>query len=445
METKKVKQILDEKPFDVFCLVVGWVKSFRDLGQVKFITINDGSCIRSLQVVVEDEMITADFKQVAVGSSLAVKGIVRQSTGKQQDVEVLGKEILILGLSPEDYPLQKKSHTMEFLRTKSHLRARTNIFGSMFRIRSELAFAIHDFFHSQRFVYVHTPIITGNDSEGAGEMFEVSISNGDFFNKKAFLTVSGQLHAETLALGLGNVYTFGPTFRAENSNTKRHAAEFWMVEPEMAFCDLDGMIRLSEVFIKHVVTHVFTECAEDFDFCSKLIDKECISRIENILTQPFSRISYTDAVNLLNGTKKKFEFPVKWGIDLQSEHEKFLSESIFKGPVYVTDYPKDIKAFYMRLNDDGTTVAATDLLVPAVGELFGGSQREERYTLLQQRMMDFKMNLEHYQWYLELRKYGAAPSAGFGLGFERLLMLLTGMANIRDSIPYPRTANSLDY
>ncbi len=446
MDTTKIKQIVAEKPFEQVLTVAGWVKTSRDFKHIKFITINDGSCLQSLQIVVEGDVGgTFDFQKVSVGASIAVEGVVKKSQGEKQDVELLAQKVNILGGSPEDYPIQKKNHSMEFLRTKAHLRSRTNTFSAIFRVRSELSFAIHSFFREMGFVYVHTPIITGNDSEGAGEMFQVIKEGDDFFGKKAFLTVSGQLHAETMALGLGNVYTFGPTFRAEKSLTKIHTAEFWMLEPEMAFYDLQDMMVLSEKFIKYVVKHIVASCPDELAFCTQFMEKGLIARIDDVLNKQFSRMTYTEAIDVLSKAKQYFEFPVKWGIDLQTEHEKYLTDVVCKGPVYVTDYPKTIKAFYMRVNDDDKTVAATDLLVPAAGELIGGSQREERYDVLVKRMTELGMPIDHYGWYLDLRKYGSVPCSGFGMGFERLLMFLTGVANIRDCLAYPRTPNNLDY
>lgn len=442
----KIKKIFTEKPIGTSLIVAGWVKSIRNQGQVTFIMINDGSCFVSLQVVVSAELESCGFlKDISVGSSLIIEGILQESLGKGQEFELFAHKINVLGLSPSDYPLQKKGHTMEYMRSIAHLRPRTNTFSAIFKIRSELAFAIHNFFHDHGFSYVHTPILTSSDSEGAGEMFNICSKEKDFFGKEACLTVTGQLHLETLLAGIGDVYSFGPIFRAESSNTKRHAAEFWMVEPEITFCDLDGMIALSEKFLKSIVKHVVLSCPEEFAFCFNFIDKTLKERIDIILNKEFSRISYTDAVAVLQKSDQKFIFPVKWGMDLKTEHERYLAEQYFKGPVYVTDYPKDIKAFYMRLNEDGKTVAAVDLLVPGVGELLGGSQREDNYEVLESRMKNIGMAVENYQWYLDIRKYGGAPSSGFGLGFERLLMYITGMENIRDVIPYPRTVNNLDY
>ncbi len=441
----KIKKIFSEKPIGSTLTITGWVKSIRDQGQVKFIMINDGSYFLPLQVIANNTLEKFDFKEISVGSSLIIEGVLQESLGKEQEFELLANQIVLKGSSTQDYPLQKKGHSFEYLREIAHLRARTNTFSAVFKIRSELAFATHNFFHDHGFTYIHTPIITGSDSEGAGEMFNVITGTKDFFGQKASLTVSGQLHAETLIAGLGDVYTFGPTFRAESSNTKRHAAEFWMIEPEMVFCELNEMIELSEEYIKSIVKHIITTCSLEIEFCSKFINKNLKERLDTILYKKFARITYTEAIEILQKSEKKFIYPVEWGMDLQTEHEKYIAEEYFKSPVYVTDYPKDIKAFYMKLNEDGKTVAAVDLLVPGVGELFGGSQREDKYDIIEDRMKKMGMVIENYQWYLDLRKYGAAPSSGFGLGFERLVMYITGMENIRDVIPYPRTVGNLNY
>jgi len=444
MEKVKIKKLLASPVMQTEFTVSGWVKSIRDQGQVCFIMLNDGSCFSSLQVVANSEALISDIKNVSVGASLVVSGKLEKSMGKGQEFDFVASEIKIQGLSPSDYPLQKKGHSNEFLRTIQHLRVRTNTFSATFRVRSELAYAIHKFFHDHGFSYIHTPLITGSDCEGAGETFIVDTKDGNFFGKKTILTVSGQLHAETLLAGLGDVYTFGPTFRAENSNTKRHAAEFWMVEPEIVFCELDGLIDLSEQFIKFVIKHVYEHCAEELEFFNRFIDKDVLSRIDAIINNDFVRISYTEAIEILKKSGQKFVYPVEWGEDLQTEHERFLTEKHFKCPVFVTDYPKDFKAFYMKTNPDGKTVAAVDLLVPNIGEIIGGSQRENDYEALKQRMLSLGMNVNEYQWYLDTRKYGAIPSSGFGLGFERLVMYVTGMDNIRDVIPYPRTVNSIE-
>ena len=446
MEKKvKIKKLLSDPVLHDEITVKGWVRSVRDQGQVKFIMLNDGSCFQPLQVVIESNIPELSLKGITIGTSIVVNGMMKKSLGKGQKFDFVATSIRVQGECPQDYPLQKKGHTNEFMRSIAHLRSRTNTFSAVFRVRNELSYAIHKFFHDNGFVYIHTPLITGSDCEGAGETFIVDTKEGNFFGKDAYLTVSGQLHSETLIAGLGNVYTFGPTFRAENSNTKRHAAEFWMVEPEMVFCELDEMILLSEKFIKSIVGHVADFCSTELEFFQRFIDKNVQNRISEILQKKFERVSYTEAIDLLKKSGKKFQYPVKWGIDLQTEHERFLTEECFKSPVFVTDYPKNIKAFYMKVNPDGKTVAAVDLLVPGVGELFGGSQREENYEVLKQRMIDCGMNVDHYKWYLDLRKYGSAPSAGFGLGFERLVMYVTGMDNIRDVIPYSRTAKNLEY
>lgn len=441
----KIKKLFDDPVLLQEFTVKGWVKSIRDQGSIKFIMLNDGSCFQSLQVVANEKVFDSLEQKISVGSSIIVDGSLHESLGKGQIFDFVASSIQIQGYCPSDYPLQKKGHSNEFIRSISHLRSRANTFSAVFRVRAELAYAIHEFFHSRGFAYVHTPLITGSDCEGAGETFIVDTDKGDFFGKEAYLTVSGQLHAETLVAGLGDLYTFGPTFRAENSNTKRHAAEFWMVEPEMVFCELEELIDMAEDFIKFVVNHVYNSCRVELDFFNRFIDKSVLSRIDEILSKDFVRISYTEAVDLLTKSRKKFQYPTEWGMDLQTEHERYLTETCFKCPVFVIDYPKDIKSFYMKVNPDGKTVAAVDMLVPGIGEIIGGSQREDDYEVLKSRMIECGMKIENYQWYLDIRKYGAAPSSGFGLGFERLVMYVTGMDNIRDVIPYPRTANKLEY
>ena len=441
----KIRKLLVDPILQEDLTVMGWVRSVRDQGQVKFIMLNDGSCFQSLQVVVGSEFSDLSLKGVTVGASIIVDGTLQESLGKGQKYDFVATNIRVQGGCPQDYPLQKKGHSNEFLRGISHLRSRTNTFSAVFKVRAELAYAIHEFFHQRGFTYVHTPLITGSDCEGAGETFVVDNGKGNFFGREAYLTVSGQLHAESLVAGLGDLYTFGPTFRAENSNTKRHAAEFWMVEPEMVFCELPELIEMAEDFIKSVVNHVAISCRAELEFFQKFVDKEVLVRINEILNKKFVHISYTEAVDLLLKSGKKFQYPTGWGMDLQTEHERFLTEDYFKCPVFVTDYPKDIKSFYMKENPDGKTVAAVDLLVPTIGEIIGGSQREDNYEVLRNRMIQCGMKVDSYQWYLDLRKYGAAPSSGFGLGFERLVMYVTGMDNIRDVIPYPRTANKLEY
>jgi len=442
--------------------LTGWIRTIRDSKTLGFIELNDGSFFKNIQIVFEEGSI-GNFKETAklgVGTSIEVNGILIETPDTKQPFEIKANIIHVEGLCPPDYPLQKKRHSFEFLRTIAHLRPRTNTFSAVFRVRSLLSYAIHSFFHQNGFVYIHTPIITGSDCEGAGEMFRVSTLNvlnlpkdergqidfsEDFFGCETNLTVSGQLAAEAYALAFRNVYTFGPTFRAENSNTARHAAEFWMIEPEMAFADLSDDMQLAEDMIKYVFSYVLEQAPEEMQFFNSLIDTTVLSRIENVITSEFARITYTDAIKILEKVNEKFEYPVKWGFDLQTEHERHLTETVFKKPVFVTDYPKQIKAFYMRLNDDEQTVAAMDLLVPGVGEIIGGSQREERLEVLDRRITEMGLAPEKYWWYRELRKYGGTRHAGFGLGFERALMYLTGMSNIRDVIPFPRTPKSAEF
>ena len=442
--------------------VCGWARSIRDSKALGFIDLNDGSCFKGVQIVFEDGKIE-NFHEVAkcnVGAAFSVKGEVVLTPGAKQPFEIHAASITVEGASTPDYPLQKKRHSLEYLRTVAHLRPRTNTFSAAFRIRSAAAYAIHRFFQERGFVYAHTPLITASDAEGAGEMFTVTsfdpaevpkTEDGavdysqDFFGKHTSLTVSGQLEAECMAMAFGRVYTFGPTFRAEKSYTQRHAAEFWMIEPEIAFADLEDDMELAEAMMKYAVGYVLKTCPEDIAFCSQFIDKDLGARLNGIVNSAFARVSYTEAVELLKKNNEKFEYPVEWGSDLQTEHEKYLTEQIYKKPVFVTDYPKEIKAFYMRLNDDGKTVAAVDLLVPDIGEIIGGSQREERMDVLEQRMAELHMNEENYAWYLDLRRYGGAKHAGFGLGFERLVMYLTGIANIRDVLPFPRTTGSAEF
>ena len=442
--------------------VSGWARTIRDSKAFGFIELNDGSFFKSVQVVFEREKIS-NYDEIAkqnVGCCLTVKGKVVLTHFAKQPFEINATEVLIEGASTPDYPLQKKRHSLEYLREIAYLRPRTNTFSAVFRIRSEAAFAIHQFFNENGFVYVHTPIITGSDCEGAGAMFQVTtldINNPpknkdgsvnfkeDFFEKPASLTVSGQLSAEAYALAFGKVYTFGPTFRAERSNTARHAAEFWMIEPEMAFCDLQGDMDVAEKMVKAIINHVMKTCKEELEFLNSFVDKGLLERLNNVVSNEFERLSYTKAIEILTPVKDKFEYPVYWGCDLQSEHERYLTEVVFKKPVFLTDYPKEIKAFYMRLNDDGKTVAAADLLVPGVGELVGGSQREEREDVLVKRITELGLKAEDYDWYINLRRYGGATHAGFGLGFERIIMYLTGIANIRDVVPFPRTVSNLEY
>ncbi len=443
-------------------VVCGWAKTIRDSKVFGFIELNDGSCFKSLQIVFEQGQID-NFDEIAklnVGSALIVKGKVVLTPQNKQPLEIKATEIVVEGKSTPDYPLQKKRHSVEFLREIAHLRPRTNLISAVMRVRSEAAFAIHSFFHMEGFVYVHTPLITASDCEGAGEMFKVTTfdlndvpknENGevdytkDFFGKAANLTVSGQLNAETYAMAFGKVYTFGPTFRAEKSNTLRHAAEFWMIEPEIAFADLADDMTLAENMIKYVINHVLTVCHDEIDFFNNFVDNGLKERLTTLVNSHFVRMTYTKAIELLAPHNDEFEFPVSWGCDIATEHEKYLTEKIVGGPVFVTDYPKEIKSFYMRLNDDGKTVAATDMLVPGVGELIGGSQREERMDVLLERMHELGLKESDYWWYLELRKYGGTKHAGFGLGFERLVMYLTGVSNIRDVLPFPRTVGNAQF
>lgn len=456
----KVKDILNdniEEYQDV--LVMGWVKTFRSSKNIAFIELNDGSSLENLQIVVlNPEEFPLD--EIANGASLRVEGYLDKVEGREQSIEMKAEKIEVLGEAPEDYKLQKKRHTFEFLREIAHLRPRTNTFSVMNRFRSKMAYAIHKFYNERDFYYIHTPIITTGDAEGAGEMFRVSTLDledppmndqgevdfsQDFFGQETGLTVSGQLQGELLATAIGDIYTFGPTFRAENSNTSRHASEFWMIEPEMAFCELDDMLVLMEDFIKYLFRYALEEAEEEMNFFNKWIDEGRKEIIQEIVEADFGQITYTEAIEILETADEDFEFPVEWGVDLQSEHERYLTEKHFNKPIFVTDYPAEIKAFYMRLNEDGKTVKAVDCLVPQVGEIIGGSQREERYDVLKEKMENEDMDLEKYSWYLDIRKYGTVPHSGFGLGFERLLMYLSGMGNIRDVIPFPRTPKSAEY
>jgi len=442
---------------------MGWVRTKRESkGGFSFIELNDGSCLSSLQVIAGEDLpnYKDDVAKLQTGCSVRVKGALVSSPAKGQRVELKAEEIEVLGWAdPEQYPLQKKRHSFEFLRTIAHLRPRTNTFGAVARVRNALSFAVHSFFQERGFVYVHTPIITGSDCEGAGEMFRVTSFNldqipqkegrtdfgQDFFGTPANLTVSGQLEAEVYALALGDVYTFGPTFRAENSNTTRHLAEFWMVEPEMAFCDLDGNVELATDFLKYLFAYVLNHCREDMEFFKKFIDPTVIETLENLVSQDYKRMTYTEAVEILTKAKETFEFPVSWGSDIQAEHERYLCEKVIGGPIVLTDYPRTIKPFYMKVNKDGTTVGAMDVLVPKIGEIIGGSQREDDYPMLLERMKETNIDPAGYWWYLELRKFGSAPHSGFGLGFERLVQFVTGMANIRDVIPFPRTPGNVAF
>ncbi|NMA85209.1 MAG: asparagine--tRNA ligase [Epulopiscium sp.] len=441
--------------------VAGWVRTVRASKAFGFIELNDGSFFNSLQIVFEENL--DNFKEIGrlnVGSAIIVEGELVATPGAKQPFEIKASTILIEGTSTPDYPLQKKRHSFEFLRSIAHLRPRTNTFAAVFRVRSLVAYAIHQFFQERGFVYVHTPIITSSDAEGAGEMFHVTTLDlenlpknaegkvdhtKDFFGRTSHLTVSGQLNGEAYAMAFRNIYTFGPTFRAENSNTARHAAEFWMIEPEIAFANLEDNMALAEDMMKYIIAYVLEHAPEEMAFFNQFIDKTLLDRLENVLQSEFVRITYTEAVDLLMKVNERFEYPVAWGHDLQTEHERYLTEEVYKQPVFVTDYPKDIKAFYMRINEDGKTVAAMDLLVPGVGEIIGGSQREERLDLLEKRMEEMGLDQEAYWWYLELRKYGGTKHAGYGLGFERAIMYLTGMTNIRDVISFPRTVRSADF
>ena len=442
--------------------VAGWVRTIRDSKTFGFIELNDGSFFKNLQIVFEDGTID-NFKEITrlpQGSSIKVRGQLVATPEAKQPFELKAAEIAVEGLCSPDYPLQKKRHSFEFLRTIAHLRPRTNTFSAVFRLRSAASYAIHSFFQERGFVYVQTPIITGSDCEGAGEMFKVTTLDfdnlprdekgcvdfsQDFFGKQTSLTVSGQLSGEAYCMAFGKIYTFGPTFRAENSNTARHAAEFWMIEPEIAFADLKDDMALAEDMMKYLISYCLENVPEELEFFNNFVDNTLLERLNNIVNSEFGHLTYTEAIEILEKNNDNFEYRVKWGTDLQTEHERYLTEQVFKKPVFLTDYPKDIKAFYMRLNDDGKTVAAMDLLVPGVGEIIGGSQREERYELLAGRMDELGLKQEDYKWYMDLRKYGGTKHAGFGLGFERAVMYLTGMSNIRDVVPFPRTTKSADF
>lgn len=467
IETTEIRQIMRNPDMFIGQQVelAGWIRNIRVSKQFGFIELNDGSFFQNLQVVFEDSLDNfEDVSKLGISTALYVAGTIVASPGAGQKVELKAEKVVVEGSCPSDYPLQKKRHTFEYLRTIAHLRPRTNTFSAVFRLRSVLAYAIHQYFQEKGFVYVNTPIITASDCEGAGEMFQLTTlpledvprtQDGkvdysmDFFGKPANLTVSGQLNAEAFAMAFRNVYTFGPTFRAENSNTARHAAEFWMLEPEIAFADLEENMALAEDMIKYLINTALTQLPEEMAFFNQFVDKGLLERMQHIVSSDFGRVTYTEAVAILEDAvkskKAEFQYPVEWGIDLQTEHERYLTEQHFKKPVFVTDYPKDIKAFYMRLNDDGRTVAAMDLLVPGIGEIIGGSQREERADLLEQRMQELALNPEDYWWYLDLRKYGGARHAGFGLGFERLIMYVSGMGNIRDVVAFPRVANSAEF
>ena len=442
--------------------VGGWARSIRDSRAFGFIDLNDGSSFKGVQIVFEREKI-ANYDEIAhqnVGAAVVVTGVLVLTPEAKQPFEIKATEIVVEGTSTPDYPLQKKRHTLEFLRDIAYLRPRTNLFSAVFRVRSEIAYAIHEFFHSRGFVYVHTPLITASDCEGAGEMFRVTTLDmdnpprtedgkidfsKDFFGKSTNLTVSGQLEGETFAMAFGNIYTFGPTFRAENSNTARHAAEFWMIEPEIAFADLDDNMQLAWDMIQHILRHVMKTCAAELEFFNSFVDKGLLERLNTLASSNYKKVTYTEAVELLQNSGHEFQYPVYWGCDLQTEHERYLTETVFGCPIFVVDYPKEIKAFYMRLNEDGKTVAAMDLLVPGVGEIIGGSQREERLDVLLSRMAECDLKEEDYWWYVNLRRFGGTKHAGFGLGFERIIMYITGVANIRDVLPYPRTVGTAEY
>jgi asparaginyl-tRNA synthetase len=464
LERTKIAQLFREK--ETFSgrtvKIGGWIRTLRDMKTFGFIELNDGSCFKSLQVVFESGALE-NYREIAkqnVGAALIVQGVIALTPQGKQPLECKATSIEIEGVSAPEYPLQKKRHSVEFLRTIAHLRPRTNLFSAAFRVRSVAAHAIHTFFQEQGFVYIHTPIITANDCEGAGEMFRVTtldlgqlsktetgaVDNAqDFFGKSANLTVSGQLNAESFAMAFGDVYTFGPTFRAENSNTARHAAEFWMIEPEMAFADLQDDMDMAENMIRFVISVVLEQCPDEMQFFNSFVDKGLLERLNGVVSSSFGHVTYTEAVEILKASGAPFEYPVEWGCDLQTEHERYLTEHHFGRPVFVTDYPKEIKAFYMRLNDDGKTVAAMDCLVPGIGEIIGGSQREDRLDMLEARMRELDLDPADYWWYLDLRRYGGTKHAGFGLGFERMVMYLTGISNIRDVIPHPRTVGNADF
>jgi asparaginyl-tRNA synthetase len=463
MTTNSIDKILTHGQVGAAIVVKGWVRSKRESKGFAFVDVNDGSCMANLQVVIAQTVpgYETQIKRLGTGASVAITGNLVESPAKGQRVELHATELEIFGeADPETYPLQKKRHSFEFLREIGHLRPRTNTLGAVFRVRNACAAAVHQFFQEKGFLWVHTPIISASDCEGAGEMFNVTTLNPDklprtpegkvdysqdFFGRQAFLSVSGQLEAEIMAMAFSNVYTFGPTFRAENSNTSRHLAEFWMIEPEMAFCNLQGDMQLAEEFLKYVFKHVMENCQADMEFFQQRIDDSVLATAENIINNEFARLTYTEAIAILEKADKTFEYPVSWGLDLQSEHERYLAEEVFKRPTILTDYPIEIKAFYMRQNDDGKTVAAMDILAPKIGEIIGGSQREERLDVLEQRIKAQGLNVADYWWYLDLRRYGTVPHAGFGLGFERLVQFMTGMTNIRDVIPFPRAPLTVEF
>jgi asparaginyl-tRNA synthetase len=462
MKRKRVKELLAARATGEKVLVKGWVRTKREIKNVAFVALNDGSTINNIQIVIDLSAFPADLlRDITTGASMGVTGTLEPSQGKGQSVEILATELILYGkCDPESYPLQKKGHSMEFLREIAHLRFRTNTFGAVMRIRHAMSFAIHKYFNDRGFYYLHTPIITGSDAEGAGEMFHVTALDldnpartqdgkidydSDFFGKPTNLTVSGQLEGELGALALGEIYTFGPTFRAENSNTPRHLAEFWMIEPEMAFWDLNDNMDLAEDFLKYLIRYALENTADDLDFLNRMIDKGLIERLEFVLSNSFARVTYTEAMKVLEAADRQWEFPVGWGRDLQAEHERYLVETHFKRPVILTDYPKTIKAFYMKQNDDGKTVRAMDVLFPGIGEIIGGSQREEDLDALTGRIEELGLPVKDLWWYLETRKYGTVPHSGFGLGFERLILFMTGMSNIRDVIPFPRTPRNAEF
>ncbi|MGB8358876.1 MAG: asparagine--tRNA ligase [Bacteroidales bacterium] len=462
MKRKRVKELLAGHVTGEKVLVKGWVRTKREIKNVAFVALNDGSTINNIQVVMDVSLFPADLlKDITTGASLGVTGTLEESQGQGQSVEILASEVVLYGkCDPDIYPLQKKGHSMEFLREIAHLRFRTNTFGAVMRIRHAMAFGIHKYFNDRGFFYLHTPIITGSDAEGAGEMFHVTTLDlndmphtdkgtvdfeKDFFGKPTNLTVSGQLEGELGALALGEIYTFGPTFRAENSNTPRHLAEFWMIEPEMAFWDLNDNMDMAEDFLKYLIKYALDNCREDLEFLNKMIDKDLIERLEFVLANSFVRLTYTEAIKILEAADHKWEYEIGWGRDLQAEHERYLVEVHFKRPVILTDYPKAIKAFYMKMNDDGNTVRAMDVLFPGIGEIIGGSQREEELDKLTRRIEELNLPLKDLWWYLDTRKFGTVPHSGFGLGFERLILFMTGMSNIRDVIPFPRTPRNAEF
>jgi asparaginyl-tRNA synthetase len=463
LKRTRIAQVLASEDHGAKITVMGWVRTRRDSkGGFSFIEVNDGSSFSGIQIIADKKLpnYEGEILKLQTGCSIRAVGTVVASPGKGQKVELQAEEVEVLGWAdPDVYPLQKKRHSFEFLRTIAHLRPRTNTFGAVARVRNAMSLAIHTFFQERGFIYLHTPIITGSDCEGAGEMFRVTAFDldevprkegqidfeRDFFSAPANLTVSGQLEAEIYALSMGDVYTFGPTFRAENSNTSRHLAEFWMVEPEMAFCDLQGNVELAEAFIKYIIKDVLEKCEEDMAFFNRFIDKSALETLEGVVSKEFECLTYTEAMEILTKAKEKFEFPVEWGSDLQSEHERYLCEKVFKKPIALIDYPTEIKPFYMKVNEDGKTVRAMDVLVPKIGEIIGGSQREDDYDTLFKRIKETGLNPDDYWWYLELRKFGSAPHSGFGLGFERLIQFVTGMSNIRDVIPFPRTPGNVSF